>query len=594
MWIGERAVWVCGAAPLAERIQEGLRREGQRVRPVTPERLGRLGSKGCRTLILVQGTETPELIRGLRERPTRGGRRGEPLRVILVHAADPPPKLPADLADPDPEGPLRLETFALEDGAARVLLARWPLHFGLDPRFGQRPHLLIVGFAPPARAFLLQALRLIHYGEERGRITVACADAGSVAERFAQNYPQAGQVAEILWHDLDPFLDPEPPATAQVVAGKPPLVTQVLVCVDPPQLGLDLARRVAARLARVQGTSPPILLEVGDTQSSGGIEGWDCQTFPFSYLHEVCRPQVLLDGKGDRLAQTIHEHYTDSIAAQGRDPKAEPAGRPWSRLAGTYRDANRRQADHLGAKLAVTDCEAVPEERVESFAFAPLEAERLAVIEHLRWAADRYLDGWTYAPRRDNALKHHPQLIPYPDLSEPMKDLDRYAVRGVPALLARSGLGVVRILLLGLPEPTRECPGGMTLRRLTDEALERLVARYPDRALVIASTLAEPRSRLVVSRALERTDACLYLLCPQPIDEVLHRQPDDRGRRDLLELASRAKRRIPLAGHEALQQWFSRRAEIILAVGAGATAARARKQVLLDPARGRLEWGFEY
>jgi hypothetical protein len=586
MWLGKWRVWICGSGPLVGHIRDGLEAEGQRVQMVTPERLPRLRPGDCQTLILVDPPGSLDLARGLRERLPRVRRGGEPLRVILVHAAEPPPELPPDLADLDPEGPLRLETFALEDRAARALLARWPLHFGLDPRFGQRPHLLIAGFAPPARALLLQALRLIHYGEERARVTVACANAGSVAKRFAQDYPEAGQVAEIRWAALDPldlgqeFLTPP--------------VTQVLVCLDPPGLGLNLAQLLAARLAKVQRASPPILLEVGEAEPRGAIEDWDGQTFPFSYLREACHPRVLLDGEGDRLAQTIHEHYTDSIAAQGRDPGSEPAGRPWSRLAGTYRDANRRQADHLGAKLAVTDCAAVPEERVESFAFAPREAERLAQIEHLRWSADRYLDGWTYAPKRDNALKHHPQLIPYPELSEPMKDLDRYAVRGVPALLARSGLGVVRVLILGLPEPAPTCPDGAPLRRLTDEALGRLVARYPDRALVIASTLDDPRARLVVRRAIEGVGAGLYLLCPQPIGELLEGQPDAGARRDVLELTARARRRITLAGRGEVGRWLSERAEIILALGAEPAAAGARKRVLLDPARGALDWSFEY
>jgi hypothetical protein len=236
----------------------------------------------------------------------------------------------------------------------------------------------------------------------------------------------------------------------------------------------------------------------------------------------------------------------------------------------------------------------VPEERVESFAFAPLEAERLAVIEHLRWAADRYLDGWSYAPKRDNARKHHPQLVPYPDLTEPMKDLDRYAVRGVPALLARSGLGVVRVLILGLPDPDAHCPVGAPLARLADQVLERLDARYPDRSLVVASTLADPRTRLVARRALERTGAALWLLCPRPIVEVLGTQPDAGTRRDLLWLVARAERRISLAGEAELGRWLAERAEIILALGPGPSAAPGPKSVRLDPGTRGLDWGFEY
>jgi hypothetical protein len=236
----------------------------------------------------------------------------------------------------------------------------------------------------------------------------------------------------------------------------------------------------------------------------------------------------------------------------------------------------------------------VPEERVESFAFAPLEAERVAVIEHLRWAADRYLDGWTYAPKRDNARKLHPQLVPYPSLSEPMKDLDRYAVRGVPALLARSGLGVVRVLILGVPDPAPDCPAGAPLRRLADQVLERLVARYPDRSLVIAATLADPRARLVARRALQRAGAALYLLLPRPIGELLAGQPEGQPRRDLLELVARAERRIALDGESELERWLALRAEILLQLGSAQASDWARKRVLLDAAKGEPQWSFEY
>lgn len=587
MWPSTRvggAVWVCGTGPVPGRIREGLRRGGRAVRLVRPERVGRLRPRDCETLILLDGPEAAGLLLGLLARVTGRRWRARSLRVVLVHAADPPPALPPELAHLDPEVPLRLETFALEDRAARALLARWPLHFGMDPRFGQVPHLLIAGFAPPARAFLLQALRLIQYGAGRPRVTVTCAEPEAVAEGFLQAHPQAGQVAEIHWVPLD----------APDLGLGSTAVTQVLVCLDRPGLGLEIAQGLGGRIARLQGVSPPLFLEVGEAAPRGELGDWDAQTFPFSYLDEACRPQVLLDGEGDRLAQGIHEHYTDSIAAQGRDPAAEPAGAPWPRLATTYRDASRRQADHLGAKLAVTDCRAVPEERVESFAFTPLEVECLAAVEHLRWAADRHLDGWTYAPKRDNIRKLHPQLVPYEHLTQPMKDLDRYAVRGVSALLARSGLGVVRLLILGLPEPPPGGAAGSPLRRLADQALDRLVARYPDRSLAIASTLADPRARLVVRRALERAGAVLFLLLPRPVGELLGEQPDARARRDLLDLVARAQRRIALGGEAELGHWLGERAHISLELGASPGGVTARKRVRLDPLRGRLEWGFEY
>ena len=243
------------------------------------------------------------------------------------------------------------------------------------------------------------------------------------------------------------------------------------------------------------------------------------------------------------------------------------------------------------------DCRAVPEERVDTFTFAPLEAERLAVIEHLRWAADRHLDGWSYAPVRDNARRHHPQLVPYPDLSEPMKDLDRFAVRGVPTLLARSGLGVVRMLILGIPQGAAagqvDVSADRALDRLAAKVLGRLTTRYPDRTLVIASTLADPGSRRFARLALDRAAAGLFLLCPHPIARTLAAQPGERERLDLLELAARAERRIALPGVGVLERWLTERAEIQLVLGSGPVPG-VPKQVVLDLASRRVDWNFEY
>jgi hypothetical protein len=374
------------------------------------------------------------------------------------------------------------------------------------------------------------------------------------------------------------------------------------VCLpDAEGEGVDTVRQLARDLADIQGVSPPILFEiglpheVGTATARGRIEDWDGQIIPVSYLREACRPAVLLDGRGDEVARTIHDHYRDSIAAQGRNPDGEPAGQPWELLATSYRQANRHQADHVWAKLAVTDARAVPEEMVDSFVLTPLEVERLAVIEHERWAADRHLDGWSYAPERDNQLKHHPQLIPYADLSEPMKDLDRFAVRGLPTLLARQGLGILRLLIVGIPQPAAGCPGGMRLRRLADQALDRLVARYPDRALVLASTLTDRRSRELVRQAMEREPGVgLFLLLPRPLGHVLADLADPHDRRGFLMLAARAERRIGLNGETELTTWLAARADISLILGDRVPAGTVEKRVRLDPDGSGLDWNFEY
>lgn len=510
-----------------------------------------------------------------RRRPARR----PPLRLILVGSKGGGASGPLV-----PEGAdLSVETFDPQAEAARSLLARWPPHGGIDPPYGQVPHILIAGFGAPAPALLVQTMRLIHYGEGQPVISLASADPDACRDSVHAAYPHTEQFCRLRFTDIeDPDLTDSPP------------VTGAFVCLEPPEQGLGVARRIATRIAGVQGVAPLIHLEIGDTEPAGGPSDWDGQLVPFSWQHEACRPEVLLDGRSDELARVIHEHYRDSIAAQGRDPNAEPAGRSWENLDASYRNASRHQADHLGAKLAALDCRAVREELVESFTFAPLEAERLAVIEHKRWAADRYLDGWTYAPERDNARKHHPQLIPYDTLSEPMKDLDRYAVRLTPTLLARSGRGLVRMLLVAVVEPREDCPVDTSLRRLVDDVLQRLVGRYPDRTLVLASTLEGEASRLLVRRALSDFETGLFLLCPRRLSQTLAAQSTERERHDLLGLAARAERRIGLAGEEGLDDWYARRAEIRLFPCTETNACTGAKSVLLDPRTGRAAWSFEY
>lgn len=51
--------------------------------------------------------------------------------------------------------------------------------------------------------------------------------------------------------------------------------------------------------------------------------------------------------------------------------------------------------------------------------------EQLAENTHDVWAAQRIKDGWTYGPKRDDANKKHPCLVPYTDLPESEKEYDR-------------------------------------------------------------------------------------------------------------------------------------------------------------------------
>lgn len=51
--------------------------------------------------------------------------------------------------------------------------------------------------------------------------------------------------------------------------------------------------------------------------------------------------------------------------------------------------------------------------------------EQLAENAHEVWARRRLAEGWRPGPRRDEAKKEHPSLVPYEDLPESEKEYDR-------------------------------------------------------------------------------------------------------------------------------------------------------------------------
>jgi len=63
--------------------------------------------------------------------------------------------------------------------------------------------------------------------------------------------------------------------------------------------------------------------------------------------------------------------------------------------------------------------------------------EILAENAHDAWAAARFAAGWQHGPRYDAVAHLHPNLVPYGDLSEAEKDIDRdvvvATVRGIIA-----------------------------------------------------------------------------------------------------------------------------------------------------------------
>ena len=70
--------------------------------------------------------------------------------------------------------------------------------------------------------------------------------------------------------------------------------------------------------------------------------------------------------------------------------------------------------------------------------------EQIAERVHDSWAAERLSKGWTLGPKRSDENREHPSLVPYNELPESEKDLDRVMVRTSLAAILELGYDIVR------------------------------------------------------------------------------------------------------------------------------------------------------
>ncbi len=71
-------------------------------------------------------------------------------------------------------------------------------------------------------------------------------------------------------------------------------------------------------------------------------------------------------------------------------------------------------------------------------------AEIISKQVHEIWSKGRIEDGWTYGPERNDALKQTPCLVPYDELSENEKDVDRRTAFETLKLMVKLGYSITK------------------------------------------------------------------------------------------------------------------------------------------------------
>lgn len=70
--------------------------------------------------------------------------------------------------------------------------------------------------------------------------------------------------------------------------------------------------------------------------------------------------------------------------------------------------------------------------------------EALARRVHEAWMRSRAEQGWQYGSQRNDKRRLHPCLVPYDDLLENEKEIDRATVRAVLEAIEQDGYNLIR------------------------------------------------------------------------------------------------------------------------------------------------------
>jgi hypothetical protein len=163
-------------------------------------------------------------------------------------------------------------------------------------------------------------------------------------------------------------------------------------------------------------------------------------------LEDIWRLATLKDEQQDKLARAFHQTFLDDLKRrqrEGENIQEHPANKAWEHLDETFKEANRALADHLRIKLYAVGLTMQPSSQPAPSPLSEAQIELLSRMEHARWCAERWLDGWSYADQKNPDIKKHNLLLPWDQLPPEARKIDKAMMANICNILAQIGYGVV-------------------------------------------------------------------------------------------------------------------------------------------------------
>lgn len=300
-----------------------------------------------------------------------------------------------------------------------------------------RVHLCCLGFGEDALALMLQFVKIGWCpGLGRPLLTVFAAEAAEAERLFDQRFTALRDLVHLRFVDWTPQA-PWFATQEQALADDPPSLIYVSDALGRHKRRVTL--EVMDSCDRL-GWEPLYLLLHPSAENAGWVRrqlapgGLDisCLAPSPDFLSTEALSDVF-----DRIARRFHAAYAQSMGAPAQTEAEAQA--EWLSLPENFRASNRRAADGAKTKLEALGVLGSVEEALSGNVPRPdpdaALLEALSEAEHKSWFADRVVNGWRYGETRDNRRKRHPDLVPYSELSEKVKELDRQQIQTLLAMM---------------------------------------------------------------------------------------------------------------------------------------------------------------
>ena len=345
----------------------------------------------------------------------------------------------------------RLEFFNIFATGAGEWLMQHPVFQSVTPSEEKQVHPLIVGFGNVGQNLLLKMTRQwITLTSKMPKLPVTIIDLkiSRKIESICIQYPQLRKTVRFTACPIDVESPDFQKAEFLFNPDGSCRFTDIFICFDNDTLGLYAALILAQRLKTFK---IPITVRMRHDAGLATLLNWNAGQFEhlkaFGLYDQTCRPEVILNGTLELLAKAIHERYLIQSEGLIQAEGGNPSRVKWEALPDHLKESNRKQADHISLQLRRVQCEIIPQTDWSSkrFVFSPEEVEELAVQEHARWLGERIRQGWKYTKGpKDINKKRTPNLVPWKQLPEKVKELNRAAVSEIPVLLASVGFQIQR------------------------------------------------------------------------------------------------------------------------------------------------------